>query len=660
MRGFIFARSCIELPRIIDNHRQARHLLIGFLFASICVSLNAQDVTGTWSGTISRDEKWEGSTGSSVKHIQLTVVNNVVTGTVKGWEKSSLPGGGTCNIDDQGQGELWRVSLNMDGTYDLEATTPKYSCRPDGRKDEEYTITIGSQKIIDRNFLNGKLTNTVTSPVAGTGTYTVTWSLHQGPLDLVFIIKPEPYDTWLPEPSKFDDRPGTSIKINMEVRNLHGGAVPLKVGSFEIRLNNTSKEPGICINAPVNPGDPKPDLQFIPEGGGEISEEGQFVFVSSPDGNTGSVTVGAFDGGGWSMLTAEAVMEDGMRLKGKLMTPTGTTEILLPKRQPGSHIGDSWLKLYGNPGEMDDKEKSMNNTNPGDGLTAYEEYRGVMSMAEFHRLKPTVKELGLQGKKGEEGLFSMGVGWFEAATGLKVVKFSETEIGSDRRLNKNSQTSHDYDQYVLKIENGPTSKMAAGENRPTALDHMVPMQSELIVINVAYIDQVHQLQDSTARAEHMIVPYTRDEMLASTVAHEIAHGVDVNHHGVHSNAVQGRMFYEGGNLSVHIFDEHQKEIPLAKWPVEAGTNRHYYEIFGNVGDQGCEESGDLACFMAYTSMYNWSFKTGSDGSLNYYMVPLLPIGRKLCTRSTGTGINAMPNYFGKAGNGNCAGQVKLK
>jgi hypothetical protein len=265
-----------------------------------------------------------------------------------------------------------------------------------------------------------------------------------------------------------------------------------------------------------------------------------------------------------------------------------------------------------------------------------------------------------RGKESEARVFESGIQLFESVTSIRVLRFTDAEIGTDRKLNRNRKSANIYEQYVLKMEDGPTTKNAAGENRPINLEHMVPRQSELVVINLGFINQVYHLQDSTARADHMVMPYTKDQLVASTVAHEIAHGVDVNHHGDHSRAVQGRRFYEGAGLRVHIFDSQQREIPVSRWPVESGTNRHYYELFGDVGEPGCEESGDINCFMAYTSMYNWSFKSGADGSLNYYMVPLLPIGKTLCTKQAGTNINAMPYYFGTAGRGNCAGQVNFK
>ncbi|MBL0130434.1 MAG: hypothetical protein IPP43_04340 [Chitinophagaceae bacterium] len=58
---------------------------------------------------------------------------------------------------------------------------------------------------------------------------------------------------------------------------------------------------------------------------------------------------------------------------------------------------------------MDDKEYSTGNSNDGDGLTAYEEYRGVISEKEFGprnpnkfgRLDPNKKRAGNNGKRAE-------------------------------------------------------------------------------------------------------------------------------------------------------------------------------------------------------------------------------------------------------------------
>jgi hypothetical protein len=154
-----------------------------------------------------------------------------------------------------------------------------------------------------------------------------------------------------------------------------------------------------------------------------------------------------------------------------------------------------------------------------------------------------------------------------------------------------------------------------------------------------------------------------NELINSTVAHEIAHGVNVNHHGDDApNGARPELWENAGDN--HVFDQNGHEIPISQWSVDPGRNIHYYKIEGKVGapTPGSAESGDMTCFMCYTSFYNWSFIQGANGSLNYYMVPLLAVGKNLCKNGNATSINLKPIYFGPAlgGRGNCFGQIQLK
>ena len=178
-----------------------------------------------------------------------------------------------------------------------------------------------------------------------------------------------------------------------------------------------------------------------------------------------------------------------------------------------------------------------------------------------------------------------------------------------------------------------------------------------------YIDQFYPLQEAEARRDGRQMPYTKAELLNSTVAHELAHGVNVNHHGNPSTLPQGRIAYENSNPAYHIFNPNGVEIPVQNWRYDPGLGMRSFKIEGVIGKEGNEESGDLSCFMAYTSLYNWSFRLGTDGSLNYYEVPLLPIGKNLCTKQLGVNdLNSRPGskYFGPAPVGKCLYQIKLR
>lgn len=653
-------------------------ILLLFTLLMLLPISQAQDVTGKWNGILTVELWWDGITGPWHKRFDMTIQDNVVTGTMKGEGKfiigDQLLGEHTCS--GTGTGELWRLSFNADGTYDLEVHSHPFSCTGYNKLENDgktYTsngnhedLDVHSWPIPrDRNILTGTIDTSGESPSLGKFRRYVSWTLINGPLNAVLIVTPVDYNNWKPIPGHDELLKGNAMAVNLKVQGRNGGASSLEAVRFEIRLIGTSSEPGTTINYPINSPYNLPDLRLLPVISAENPDRGQTMELACTDGATGLFFIGSYDGGGWSDLKVVAILQGGIQIEGHLLNPSGTTTIPIPKRKPGSHIADAWLQANNNPGELDDKDESTGNTKNGDGLTAYEEYRGVWSMTQHRRLDPKKKELGILSNRGDAAIFDEGISWFKAASGLEVVRFNEDEIDStSRKLNGNKNTSHDYDQFVLKLRTGPTTKFAAGENRPVHLDYMLPFQSDVVVINTSYMNSFHPRQAIEARNMNIPMPYTLNELIASTVAHEIAHGVNVNHHGDRSNSVmQEREIWEGqGNF--HVFNNKPipQEIPVSQWDFDAGLQKHYYKIFGNTGQRtpGNEESGDMTCFMCYTSMYNWCVVTGSDGSINYYMVPLLPVGKKMCKSPAATGINTKPWFFGPAVRGNCLNQIQLR
>src|SRR6185436_17719138 len=125
--------------------------------------------------------------------------------------------------------------------------------------------------------------------------------------------------------------------------------------------------------------------------------------------------INSYDGGGWTTLTVKAKLDNNTEIEGHLINPGGVTEIQIPKRDPGKKIALAWLNANGDPAEMDDKETTKGEQYNGDGLTAYEEYRGVISEGKFKRLEPQKKELGVWMNRSEFPLFEIGLEWFQDA-----------------------------------------------------------------------------------------------------------------------------------------------------------------------------------------------------------------------------------------------------
>ena len=514
----------------------------------------------------------------------------------------------------------------------------------------------------NHNVLSGTFTETFGPDRTGLKVVsTFTWALVKGPIDAELIVTPSNYDNWLPEPGIDESTTGSVINILLKVQGKNGRPLSAKTKAFELRLSNTSRETGITLNAPKNPSaNQLPDLRFLTQADASVSEEDQLIKIPCHDDSTGKVTIGSFDGGGWTTLTAIAILEDGTQIKGSLLVSGGEQEIRIPKRDVVSKIATAWLSANGNPGEMEDKETSKGNPNNGDGFTAYEEYRGFMSEGQFKRLDPQKKQLAVRVKTSELPVLSEGLSWFENASDIKVVRFLIFEVANDRRINFNSGHAHNYDQYALKVEKGNLSGNMAGKAFTASGKPDIPKNTTQVIIATNNISQNYQNWSNLARSNGLQLPWTEKEYVAQTVAHEIGHGVNVSHHGDDTNTPQGETAQQGGIPPYHIFDRNALEI--ANRPYTINKN-------DRVCSPGTQASGDLGCVMAYIDVCEWARIPYADGSIGLFQSPLLPIGRNFCISNEGTSINAglhnvngvpYPNYFGEAAKGNCLDQIKLK
>lgn len=482
---------------------------------------------------------------------------------------------------------------------------------------------------------NGEITETI-----------LRWSLVRGPLDVELLVFPENLTSWLPVPGKDENTPGTEMNIGLKLQGKDGKKPKFKAKSFELKLIGTSIEPGVAINYPITVSGSKPDIRF---NGDAAVNDGQEISIGSSDGETGSTTLASYDGGGYTILQAEAVLEGGMRVRGTLEVPTGVTDIEIPKRKKGAKIADAWLAANGNPAETSDNDKSMGNDNNGDGLTAYEEYRGVFSEGKYKRLNPKVKELGVNVKKEHIGALTPGLDLFSQASGVTVVKLVGDEMDSIRVFNKNKGTAGGGKQHVLLLLDARLDKGITGRNEPEMENGKTPATSKRTVIDLQQIRYYYDAQVEDAAKHKIPMPYTYEDELANTIAHELAHGVFVTHHGPNSVVIP-RTAYRNRTPAYALYETDGT-------PMEIPEDGKALKLVGD--NKGNESSGDLNCIIAYTTRYQWYFEQAADRTLVYRAVPLLPQGKIFCTSGKGTGINAN-GYFGDSKKGNCLSQIKVK
>ncbi|GAC1484060.1 MAG: hypothetical protein NVS1B13_09100 [Flavisolibacter sp.] len=548
------------------------------------------------------------------------------------------------------------ISIGQE-TYSIEFTAPEVkgtmttTSSPGSSKtvdwrenDNGSLVTFEPQKLgKNPNVLSGTFTEDHSAGEVKSIT-TISWGFVRGPINEELIVTPVEYNSWLPVPGIDEMTPGSQLNIGLLVRGKNGKPLKVEAKYFELKLHNTSQEQGTTINFPIiASASPQPDMKILPAEGVTLANNGQSARLDCEDGSSGSAIIAAFDGAAISTLVVEAVLENGMRLKGELMKPGGATDIVLPKRAEGSRIATTWLQSNGDPSEEDDLETSPGNDYKGDGLSTYEEYRGVWTQGKFKRLNPKKKKLGVRILKKDVASFKGGIELLKAATGIDVIELNEDELGPDRIFNRNSHEKHK--QYGLCLYN-TSANGNEGVNVPSNIHNKTPKMSDSVIIDINHISSSYEEQLGQWQKATVPIPYTLQEDINSTTAHELAHGIHVSHHGPPSDDPPYEVFAD--MPLYHIYN------------IDGGTvTRRPFKIHGNIGEVGNEESGDINCIMLYPSQYQWVFKKGDNGSLNYYAVPPLPQGKHFCTSAVGTGINAK-GYFGPATLGNCLSQIKIK
>lgn len=647
-------------------------LLVAATLLYICVS--AQQKEG-WYGTITytwRTTSKSPTRTATSEHVYTAEIENGRAVT-KASEKVTMRQSMMCDISWDGYAEGtgtadFDLEVDEEGSFYIEVPMPVIK----GKKTISYASSCGGgQKVEPMEMgdialaIEGKDNDNDPNVLSGDSTlrnvtkggsnevmeevFIINWSLTRGPSEADLIVTPQAYDTWLPLPGKSEKEAGGRLLVSLQLVGKDGKPSKLKAKYFELELKGTSKEPGIALNAPLQAAaTPAFDLAFEPLEGARLEEKGQKMEVFPSDGTSASVAILSYDGGAYTTLVATAVLPGGRRIRGMLLKKGGEKEILVPRRSGGSLIADAWKKLYGNPEDSDDKEKSPGNENDGDGLTAYEEYRGVMTTGQFKRLNPNKKELGVQLAKEQETAFKGGLDLFAKASGIDVILLYKDELSPDRILNKNSASAKASVQHALLLEATTLPEGVMGRNDPKERLKKTPKQSEKVVIDLAQF-QTHQKElEASCTAAGISVPYTLEQNKAVTIAHELAHGVYLDHHGKPSQEIN-RTASAGSAVPFRIYATDGSEVKERPFNIE-----------GRVGTDGNEASGDLSCIMAYNSVYQWAYHKAADGSLVYYAVPPLPTGTRFCQSDEPTGINTSGHFFGKATTGNCLSRLKVR
>lgn len=488
------------------------------------------------------------------------------------------------------------------------------------------------------------------------GTFTANFSATFSPVpqpseQLEAVVIPDSkYINWIPEAGKDSETPGNTLTFKAKLR-VKGKPqeTPSENARFKFEMIDVSKEPGICLNYPLqNPSDGA-DLRFDPHDNSHLTVwEGGQVAVDKEFGQESEVTISSYDWGAYGILKVTAVTESGKTVTSYIQGQPGKAQIEIPYDKNNNKIADAWERAQAVPpvnssGDWDG-EPQKGNSHTGDGFTLYEEYRGVMSQGRHRYLNPQAKDLIVENPHGD--LIRPGLVLFESAAGIRVIELKAGELAKDRRVNMNHRTYHRGDQYGLRIQavkfTRPGSEDLEDEYTLAAAlpdrMHRSPKDCEKIGIRQGYVQ---------AYFDKTVLSVSKNQIRAAltlAVAHEMAHALSVQHHGDYT-APYNVTLNPGSPATA--YDEFGKE--LAK-PLTIGDS---------VGAAMGPASGDARCIMSYIHSYEWCYNPREN---SFRRVPKQPDGSIFCTHGKGTGINANNNYFGDAapGRGNCLGKMRVK
>jgi len=433
------------------------------------------------------------------------------------------------------------------------------------------------------------------------------------------------YKNWRPE-GKRDGSAGAPLQLTATLVSSTGKDPNGKISSMKWELKNTSKEPGVALNWPLNAADSEFDLKFDPfVKPGVTDENKQSIEHFEISGYSDSATILPYDWGAWADLVVTATLTDGRKFTGKLKT-SGDSPVRLPRRAADSHIADIWKEQQQKKGvklgadNADDESKPDGDGTPGDGLTLYEEYRGFYENGTHIEGDPAKKDYFVLNKVA--ALASGGIAKFQRISKLAVHgKLQPDELPADRVINKNNkQGSHIVDQHgvIIELDRSLVSlyKAFGGPGNPKMISH-IGIPTDAGSVEAGYE--------------------------AVNVAHELMHTVNTWHHGESDYEVVWWASPDGKLREITTTSPAiGNEIRVLNEDGTDATADVIINITGLVngsltwiGTKNGQHSGFENCVMRYDN--SRTYIADADATIRYKVRE--PVGHASCSNPAGTGVN---------------------
>ncbi len=486
--------------------------------------------------------------------------------------------------------------------------------------------------------------------------FDLSWDIQPiGGQDDELTFEPLNYQSWIPEGARSADQWGNSIRIRAELQKKGGGPPKTRAVRFYFNLD-ASAVPGVAMNYPLQEPSNRPDLGFPQDLNPEHAISNQGRHAETPgDGLTAEAAVGAYDWGAWGSVRVSALLDDGRTITG---TYQGANTARLPHRAEDSKIADAWKDQTGFSGadDEDNDELPAGDGHGGDGLTAYEEYRGFYENGTHIRTRPARKDLFILDLIGARA--KPAIALFAQLTGLQVHhRLKEDEMlmfPEPHVINLNNESvPHRVDQHgVVLVETAQTPYPQAWSKTYTTIG--TPKTVDLVGIPPT-------LPESIGKGP---IDY-----LHKAIAHELLHSVGVWHHGESDYKQIWRLKLKPGSdkpslwertseTFIRVLKESGEDVgtklaealdasftDTAHWsPLDIEDYHNAlqwssgFNIFMDplVGEKGGQHSGNDDCLMRYE--YAVLSQSVSDPNTYYYLDDQRR-GRRLCDSPAGTGNN---------------------
>lgn len=518
----------------------------------------------------------------------------------------------------------------------------------------------------------------------------VSWQIDVKLPPLELIVTADGYREWRPEGNiKKPNDAGNSLTVRAKLKPKVGGEkLVARVKEIRFELRNTSREPGVCMNWPINAKDHDCDLRLAPVGGGTLKKEKQVLEVSNlrrdKDGNPyADASVESYDFGGRAELHVACVLADGREIVGRFRDQAEELDVVrLPRRERDDWIASSWREKKGVIGvaASDDDESIDGNPYRGDGYTLYEEYRGFAVNGRPVEGEPKKKDLCILNLIGSDAW--PGIHLFENATELRVIhRLTRAEMPETRVMNANHRDA----PHLAKEQHGVI--MRTGKAKQIGSNGAVTIFTQLNREGRPAITKEILMPPADAGYSDFNRPWNLppdDQAIAydRAVAHELAHSVGGIHHGVGDFKYIATYLPAGdprnrlGRASLFVFfndgpkymnvrrENPDEDFLVAEGPrleaelqsVEQGTGVYagvpqakrakiasrMADYVWYVGEKHGECSGDEQCLMRY--YFDHLYRSEKDRSTFYLVTPgTEDVGNILCRSSAGHTTNS-PNH----------------